>query len=309
MYLFLSGGTGTPKLLQGFRKLIDEWKLYIACNTGDDYFWNSLLVCPDLDTVLYLFADKLDVSKFWGRKAETFNTLSELRAMGEDYLNTWFSIGDKDLALHVFRNYLMNRGDSKTDVAIRLAELWGIKAKIFPMSNEMVSSIIYSGKHVYDFQEYFVKMKTNVPVDKVEFKGSKQAHITPLLFRELHRIYKVVIGPSNPVTSIGPFRSVEEIETALKDNKEKIIAVSPLIGGRAFSGPSVSLMKAQGIEPSPLGVAKYYQPIVSTFILDESDRKYKKPIEDLDIEPIFANITMDTEEAKIALAKVVIDSF
>ena len=309
MYLFLSGGTGTPKLLQGFRKLVDDWKLYIACNTGDDYYWNSLLVCPDLDTVLYLFADKLDTSKFWGRQAETLETLSELRAIRESYLNTWFTIGDKDLALHIFRNHLMNRGDSKTDVAIRLAELWGIEAKIFPMSNEMVSSIIHSGNRAFDFQEYFVKMRTKVTVDKVEFKGAEQAHVTPHLFRELYRIYKIVIGPSNPVTSIGPFRAVEEIETALRDNKKKIVVVSPIIGNKAFSGPSIELMNAHGIEASVLGIAKYYQPIASKLILDQSDRNHKKSIEDLDIEPIFASITMNTEEAKVALAEEVMNSF
>ena len=309
MYTFLSGGTGTPKLLQGFRNLVDDSKLEVICNTGDDYYWNSLLVSPDLDTVLYLFADILDLEKFWGRKNESFKMLKELRTFEDpDYLDTWFQIGDKDLSLHIFRNHYMNRGDSLSDVTNLLMDHWGIKAKVHPMSNEKVTTTIHSEQgDKYHFQEYFVKYRTEVDVKSVSFEGAEEAHITPYTFKSISAAKQIIIGPSNPVTSIGPILAVEEIRNHLIEKKEKVTVISPIVGSKAFSGPTSTLMDAVGMSASIEGLARNYKDVCSRIVLDEQDRRFKKVLEDMGIDPIFTDISLNDQQQKDKLAKFLME--
>ncbi len=309
MYTFLSGGTGTPKLLQGFRKIVDDSKLEVVCNTGDDYYWNSLLVSPDLDTVLYLFADLLDTEKFWGRKDETFRMLEELRTFTpSDYLDTWFLIGDKDLALHIFRNHLMRRGDSLSDVTNLLMEQWGIRAKIYPMSNEKVTTTLHDKEgNSYHFQEYFVRYRTEIDVERVEFVGSEDAHITPYVFKTLSASKNIIIGPSNPVTSIGPILSVEEIRDKLVDKRERVTAISPIVSSKAFSGPTSKLMDAVGMGASIEGLVKNYKDFCARLVLDEADRSQAQLVEDFGIEPIFTDITLATMQDKERMAQFLME--
>ncbi len=295
-YGFLSGGTGTPKVLEGFRELLDDSKLSVIANTGDDYYWNGLRISPDLDTLLYLFSNKLDTSKYWGVKDESYNALSTLKELGGE---VWFNVGDKDLGLHVYRQYLL-KTMSFSKITELISRKWNINANITPMADGLIQSRIHSGDKEYHFQEYFVKHKTEIEVDYVEFRGSHP--ISKSAEHILQKSDKIIIGPSNPITSIGPMLSIAGLRTSLGLRKNDVVAISPIVGDKAFSGPTTKLLMAHGIETSPGGVAKYYQGLINTFILDPSDRIYDAEIKDLGIEPVYLPIELRSLDQKIKLA-------
>lgn len=302
-YTFLSGGTGTPKLLQGFRGLVADKDLGIICNSGDDYLWNGMYVCPDLDTVLYQFSHKLDLNKFWGVKDETFESLEILKSLNAD--NTWFNVGDKDLALHVYRtNELKTK--TLTQITRQICDFWNIEANIVPMSDYPLQSRIHSGENSYHFQEYFVKLKTNIPVSKVEFVGNKKS--TTQDVRDLIESSEtIIIGPSNPITSIGPILAIDDIRALLRKHRSKVIIVSPIKSGSAFSGPTIELMTSMNVEASPLGLAKYYQPYAEKIIFDPEDQHLAADLSSLGVEPIFHPIELSTQEQKKKLATAILD--
>jgi len=302
-YTFLSGGTGTPKLLQGFRELIPDKDLGVICNSGDDYLWNGLYVCPDLDTVLYQFSQKLDLVKFWGVKNERFEALEILRSLAAE--STWFNVGDKDLALHVYRTNEM-KTKSLTQVTKQICNNWNIEATIVPMSDYAVQSRIFSEDKSYHFQEYFVKLKTNITVSKVEFVGNKKS-CTKEVKDLLESSKVIIIGPSNPITSIGPILAIEEIRELLRKHREKVVIISPIKSGSAFSGPTVELMRSMNVEVSPLGLAKYYQPYASKIIFDTDELELGNKIKSIGIEPIFHPIELSTQEQKKKLANTILN--
>lgn len=298
-YSFLSGGTGTPKLLEGFRNLVDDEQIGVICNGGDDQYWHSLRVCPDLDTVIYLFANKLDLGKYWGITNDTFNTLKTLKSFG---MNEWFNIGDEDLGLHIYRSELL-KNNTLTEITVDICQKWNIKASITPMSDNLIQSkiISFDGKE-YNFQDFFVRLNSNIDVKDVIFQGEKN-QASQLAIKLIQNSKHLIIGPSNPVTSIGPILSLKPINIKLKGNRNKLTAISPIIGDKAFSGPTVKLMKAMNIEISPFGLAKYYSKFISKLILDPSDKIYDKKIKDVDIETIYLPIDLKTTEQKNNLAK------
>ncbi|MHA2090130.1 MAG: 2-phospho-L-lactate transferase [Candidatus Kariarchaeaceae archaeon] len=303
-YTFLSGGTGTPKLLQGFRQLIDDGKISVICNTGDDYIWNGLHISPDLDTVLYLFSNRLDLGKFWGVKNDSFQALNTLKSLEKEI---WFNVGDKDLGLHLYRTYLQQEM-TLTQITQIISKTWDISATILPMCNQLVQSQIYTEQKKLHFQEYFVKYKGKVNIQNVQFEGNKDT-TTPQVLNTLQESNVVIMGPSNPITSMGPILSLTPIRKSLEDQRAKVIAISPIIGNRAFSGPTPDLMTACGIEVSPIGLAQYYKKLISTLILDPIDRQYHKSLLDLDIEPVYLNIELKTDQQKQELAKSMLTLF
>lgn len=302
-YVFLSGGTGTPKLMQGFRQILSDDNLGVICNSGDDYIWNGLYVCPDLDTVLYLFSGKLDTSKFWGVEGDTFESLRTLHSLEAE--DTWFNVGDRDLGLHIFRSSKLI-DSSLTSVTKDICKKWEIKAEILPMSNFPLQSRIHSKSKNYNFQEYFVKLKTEIEVTDVKFQGQTEK-TTEEVRNMLEKAKQIIIGPSNPITSVGPILSINEIFSLLQEYRDKVSVISPLKGKEAFSGPTVKLLKAMNIEPSPLGIAKYYQKITSKIVFDERDKSVADKIKDLEIEPIFHPIDLSSLDQKKKLATTIFD--
>lgn len=296
-FSFLSGGTGTPKLLQGFRNFIDDRDIAVICNGGDDLNWYGLRVCPDLDTLLYMFAGKLDTEKFWGVRHDTFENIEVLSELGED---VWFNIGDRDLGLHVYRTEMMKKL-SLTDITEKICKAWGIKSTILPMSNILVQSKIYSDKGELSFQEFFVKYRTNVEVIDVKFIGDTSTTTQKVLDTLISG--PLIIGPSNPITSIGPILSITPIRQKMEDIRKNTIAISPIMGNNAFSGPTVKLMAAKGMDANVYSIAKYYNNVISKLVIDPVDVRYSKQIEDMDIEVIPLPINMKNEQQKIQLAK------
>lgn len=294
MTTFLAGGTGTPKLLAGSDAVFPPSETVVVGNTGDDIELGGVLVSPDLDTVLFLDGGVLDEETWWGIDSDESITHDELHrladradiAPGPRYLSDdrqtrgrdiarWrrFSgvaefmfIGDRDRAVHVTRTSLLDEGHTLTEATRTLADAFGLERTLLPMSDEPVTSIIHTPEGPMHFQEFWVARGGEPVVEDVEFRGAEGAEPTDWVLDALDR--PVVIGPSNPVTSIGPMRSMERFERALFETP--VVAVSPFVGDRVFSGPAAKLMRAVGYEASTSGMADIY-PFADAFVLDTDD--------------------------------------
>ena len=322
MVTFLSGGTGTPKLLAGADAVFPPEETTVVGNTGDDVVLGGHLVCPDVDTVLFLDGGVLDRDFWWGISDDTAETHDELHRLAERAglaggprylpesaqtggrrLGRWrrFSgvaefmhIGDRDRAVHVTRTSLLDEGQTLTEVTETLADAFGLDRTLLPMSDDPVATLIHTPDGVQHFQEWWVANGGEPPVETVEFRGSESATTTPAVETALDE--PVVIGPSNPVTSIGPMRSVEGFEAALAATP--VVAVSPFVGDEVFSGPAADLMAATGHEASTAGVAEAY-PFADAFVLDEDD-----PTE-LDRAVVRTDTGMDTDADAERVARAV----
>ncbi len=301
---FLSGGTGTPKLLLGIREIVDDKLLTIIGNTGDDDDFYGLLISPDIDSLIYLFSNQLDLEKFWGVKDESFNTLQHLKKLKEE---TWFQLGDKDLALHLTRNRLLSTGYTLSEAVYEICSKLGITAKIIPMSDDPIKTVMMNEKNErLSFQEYTVKFREDIKVKEVVYDGSDKAKANRKAIQGIINSKAVILGPSNPITSIGPMLALPEIKEALSESKGKIIAVSPLETGKAFSGPAARLLKELGHEASPLGIAKIYKDFLDVMIISNSDFPLSKCIQDLGVEVICTNISLKTKSERMNLAKIIL---
>ncbi len=294
MVTFLSGGTGTPKLLSGAASVFDSTETTVVCNTGDDVELGGLLVCPDLDTVLFERADLLDRERWWGIEGDTTETHDELRALsaqagfesGPRYLpderqtagrdlarwrrfsavGEFMTIGDRDRAIHLLRTSLIEEGHTLTEITKVLADTFSLDISLLPMSDNPVATIVETSEDELHFQEFWVANGGKPAVEDVEFRGEEDAKPTDEVLEALSD--PVVIGPSNPVTSIGPILALDGVPEALTETT--VVAVSPFVGDQAFSGPAAKLMEAVGVEPSTAGMAESY-PFCDAFVVDERD--------------------------------------
>jgi LPPG:FO 2-phospho-L-lactate transferase len=325
MVTFVSGGTGTPKLLAGAGPVFDPEETRVVANTGDDVEIAGHLVCPDLDTVLFLGGGVLDRETWWGIDDDggaTHERLLELaEAAGLDAgprylppeaqtagreLARWrrFSgvaefmyIGDRDRAVHITRTGLLDEGCSLTEVTRRLADAYGLEWDLLPMSDDPVATIVDTPEGEMHFQEFWVARGGEPAVEGVEFRGGEDAAATEPVLDALAD--PVVVGPSNPVTSIGPLLAVEGIPEALVETT--VVAVSPFIEDRVFSGPAAELMAGVGYDPSTAGVAEAY-PFADAFVLDTEDGT------DLDRPVVRTDTTLDTEADATRVSRAVAEA-
>ena len=325
MLTLLAGGTGTPKLLAGAKARVDPAALTVVGNTGDDIELGGLLVCPDLDTVLFHEGGVLDTDRWWGIDGDTHETNSELHRLadaaglddGPRYLPDdrqtagrelarwrrfsavaeFLTIGDRDRAVHITRTSLLDEGYSLTETTAILADGFDVDLTLLPMSDDPVASLIHTPDGVMHFQEYWVGHRGDVAVDDVEFRGADDAEPTDEVLAALDS--PVVIGPSIPVTSIGPMLALDGVEAAL--DATDVVAVSPFIEDQVFSGPAADLMAATGREPSTQGVANSY-PFVDAFVLDsDDDTDLDRPVVRTDTE---INTAADSERVFGAVMEV-----
>lgn len=304
--VFLSGGTGTPKLLQGFRALLSDELLTVIGNTGDDEEFYGLLVSPDIDTLLYLFAGLLDENKYWGVKGDSFYTNDFLRSLGEE---AWFQLGDKDLALHLVRKKLLLEGKNATKVTSELSRRLHIQATILPMTNDAIRTVMITkvNNRKLTFQEYTVKTHEKFAVKKVLYQGSEKAEITPECSKALSNSKMIIIGPSNPITSIGPMLAVKGFKESLMESPATIVAISPIEGKRAFSGPAAQLLHELGMEASPVSIAKLYQEFLDIFILSETDRTLAEEIHALGIKTICTDINLGSKKRRNDITRLILN--
>jgi LPPG:FO 2-phospho-L-lactate transferase len=300
----LAGGTGAAKLLRGLTACLGPGELTIVGNTGDDTEVWGLHVSPDLDTVTYALAGLLDTARGWGRADETFRCLESMAALGA---STWFNLGDRDLAVHLARTAALRAGDSLSTVTARLTAQLGVSARLLPMSDQPVRTIVRTTEATLTFQEYFVRDKALGEVVAVEYAGADAARPGPDVRAALVEADVVVVCPSNPVTSIGPILAVPGLVAALAASRT-VVAVSPIVGGAPVSGPAGRLLRARGLEVSPLGVATAYAPWLRALLIDTRDAELAPALERSGVRAVVTDVVMSDRAREIALARRVLDA-
>ena len=301
-YLLLCGGVGGAKLALGFKNSIDPDNLTIAVNTGDDFTHLGLRICPDLDTVMYTLAGESDISKGWGRKDESWNMLSALSDMEGE---TWFQLGDKDLATHIQRTHLINSGQSLTEATHDLCESFNLPKYIFPMSNQSVETYIQTKNRLLSFQEYFVKLKCEPPVTDFVFKGLDKADFNKDL--DLSIYDEIIICPSNPYVSINPMLQLPKLKNYLYDCSHKVTTISPIVNAQSLKGPTAKMMQELGQEVSVQTIAKFYKNYSKRIFIDSSDVSESDELNELGYEVYIADLIMNSLDKKNVLAKTIID--
>ena len=304
----LAGGVGAARLLRGVVRVVPETNLNVIVNTGDDEEFFGLSVSPDLDTVTYTLANAVDPEKGWGLPQETHRCLEALRRY---YADTWFGLGDADLATHLFRTQALRQGQTLSQATAAIARQWGVETNVLPMSNERVRTVVHTKAGALPFQEYFVKQRSEGHVSKVEFNGMETAQAAPGVVEAIHGADLVILPPSNPIVSIGPILSLPGVRQALRATAAPVVAISPLVAGKPIKGPADRMLAGLGIEVSSVGVAKLYQDFVDTFVLDQQDMEHaptpRERLEKMGMAVIVTDTVMSDMDKSVALARTVIE--
>jgi LPPG:FO 2-phospho-L-lactate transferase len=304
MIVVLTGGTGAAKFMQGLQQVAPARELVAIVNTGDDLVWWGLHVSPDVDSITYGLAGLLSSERGWGVERDTFECLARMRAMGAP---AWFSLGDRDLALHILRTELLAAGQTLTEVTAHIAKQLAIQSSILPMSDQRVETRVATPAGDLNFQEYFVRERHQVAVTGVRFAGSENARPAPGVLDAIAAADAIIIAPSNPITSIGPILAVPGIRNALQETRATVAAISPIVGGAAVSGPAGDLMRAQGLPVSLAGIAQAYHDFLDVLIADDLDTAEASEVMQSNLHPDlrlhFCNTMMTTPEAKVGLAR------
>lgn len=299
----LAGGVGGAKLADGLAALTDD--LTVVVNTADDAEIYGLAISPDLDTVMYTLAGVANPVTGWGVVDESHTTLGAMARYGVD---TWFTLGDKDLATHVVRTDRLRRGVPLSQVTAELAAALGVRARLLPMTDDRVSTLVDTPAGRLGFQEYFVARRHADAVLGVTFDGIAQAHPTPGVLDALATADVVVLAPSNPVVSLGPVLAVPGVRAAIAASPARRVGVSPIVGGAALKGPAASMLADLGHEVSPLGVARLYEGLIDVFCLDEQDRAFAPAVERLGMEVLVTRAVMTDVADRARLARELLDA-
>lgn len=299
----LAGGTGAAKLLRGLARVLDAHDLTVIVNTGDDAEIWGLHVSPDLDTVCYTLAGVIDERKGWGLVDETFHALDQIARFGEP---VWFNLGDRDLATHLHRTRLLREGRTLTEATRAIAQALHVTATVLPMSDQAVRTRILGPDGWLAFQEYFVREKAQVEVRAVNYAGAPSARPAPGVLDALQTADAVLVCPSNPITSIGPILAVPGVVEGLRATEAAVVAVSPIVGGDAVSGPAGRLMAGAGLPVSATGVARAYGGWLDVLVFDERDRALAAEIQAAGAAAVPAPTMMSSREAEVTLARHVL---
>jgi LPPG:FO 2-phospho-L-lactate transferase len=295
----LAGGTGGTKLAHGFAMLSPSVELRIVVNVGDDLDLHGLLVCPDIDALLYTLSGLIDPERGWGVRGDTHTAQDMLARYGGP---SWFTIGDADLATHVERTRRLRADERLTATTAAMASALGITARILPATDARYRTIIDTDAGALDFQDYFVRQQQQPEVRGVRHDGAETARPTPEVLEAIADAELIVIGPSNPIVSIGPILELDGIRPALSAASGARVAVSPIVAGRSLKGPSDRMLASLGHEPTALGVARLYAGVVDHFVLDQADADLAGPIAELGMEPHTMPIVMEDDADRARLA-------
>ncbi len=304
MITALAGGIGAARFLSGLIKLVNEKDLSVIVNTGDDIEMFGLHISPDLDIVMYTLAGIVDNKKGWGLRQETFHCLNALKKMDE----AWFTLGDKDLATHLFRTSLLQKGYTLTEATAKLCDTFGLNVAILPMTDDKFETKILTQIGSIHFEEYLVKRGSRDEVLGVEYAGVENARPSATVIDSINDSELVIICPSNPIVSIGTILAVNGVRDALRNTKAKKVAISPIVSGAPIKGPADKLLRGLGLEVSAYSVAKLYSDFLDTFILDTLDANEKSRIEKLGIEVKVVNTIMRNLKDKVQLARTVLEN-
>jgi LPPG:FO 2-phospho-L-lactate transferase len=266
MITFLSGGTGTPKLLRGMRQVLDDDQISVVVNTGEDIWMSGNHISPDIDTVMYLFLGILNTDTWWGVRNDSFTTHEMLKDLAAD---EFIAIGDRDRAVHIARGDLLRRGYSLTEATMTLCRQFGVRASILPMTDADVTTRVKTSQGSIHFQEYWVKKRGNVEILGVEWFPDNHPHASREALNALRKSEVVIIGPSNPITSILPILRCGGVREVLAE--QFVVGISPFIGDTPVSGPAAALMRAQGYPPNSYGTMQVYSDFLDLFVQDIRD--------------------------------------
>ena len=302
--LALAGGVGGAKLCLGLAKVLEPDELQIVVNTGDDEEFYGLHVSPDLDTVMYTLAGMANPDTGWGIRGDTFDTLSSLGRLGED---TWFGVGDRDLATHIVRSNMLRQGRSLSEVTEHISRSLGVDHSIAPMTDDRVRTTVLTESGPMPFQTYFVKLRCEPRVIGVQFDGAEDATMSAAFEESLDSCDALVICPSNPYLSVAPILSIPGVRRRIEGLSSVRIAVSPIVGGRALKGPAAKMLSELGEDVSCVGVARQYVGLCDVFVIDEVDRGFSDDIRSLGMEAAVLDTVMKTDDDKVVLARSVLD--
>src|SRR5437899_2598247 len=300
----LAGGVGASKLLLGLYEVMEPAALSIIVNTGDDIELHGLKISPDLDIVTYTLAGIVDPAKGWGIRGETSHALKRLAGYGRP---NWFNLGDRDLATHIHRSALLAEGKTLSQAAESIRIALGVKARILPMSNDPVPTVIESNEGPMHFQKYLVKRRAEPTVKNIRFAGAGSARPAPGVLEAISEAGRIIICPSNPLISIGPILAIPLVREQLRARKRDVLAVCPLVGGKSLKGPSDKMLAQQGHEATALGVAKLYADFTGTFVIDPVDRTQAPAISALGMKVAIVPTVMKTRGQKRKLARALLE--
>jgi LPPG:FO 2-phospho-L-lactate transferase len=301
----LAGGTGAAKFLRGLYGIADRRSLVVVGNTGDDLELWGLSISPDLDTVTYTLAGLVDDSKGWGIQNDTFECLAAMASFGGE---TFFALGDRDLALHLHRSERLRAGASLSRVTDEARLRLGVESRIIPMSDDGVKTCVRIPEGWLDFQEFFVRERSAPEVLDVEYRGAERARPAPGVLEAIHEADAVVVCPSNPISSIGPILAVPGIRGALAETRAPVVAISPIVGTAPVSGPAGKMMRAKGFDVSVLGVLDAYAEILDVLVIDERDRPNADAIRSRGVRPAFVDIMMVDRARETSLARATLEA-
>jgi LPPG:FO 2-phospho-L-lactate transferase len=305
-YVVLSGGVGGAKLALGLSRILNDDNLSILANTGDDFTHLGLSISPDIDTLMYTLADEVNPETGWGRRDETWNFMTALQSLNGE---TWFRLGDRDLATHIERTRQLAAGSDLTRVTAQLCTQLAVATPILPMSNDPVRTTVITDRGSLAFQHYFVRDAAKPQVNAIEYSGAAAAEPTPEVLAAIGdpELAGIIIAPSNPWLSINPLLAIPALRRAIADSPAPVIAVSPIIGDRAVKGPTAKIMRELALPVSAISIAEHYRGILDGFVLDETDRNMVASIESLDLRVQVCDTMMTSIDHKIRVAQSVVN--
>ncbi|MEI7505248.1 MAG: 2-phospho-L-lactate transferase [Actinomycetes bacterium] len=316
MITVLAGGVGAARFLRGLVLEVDPTTISVVVNTGDDTVMHGLNISPDLDTVTYTVADAIDPERGWGLANESWRVMESLvryqdvKPDSSTAAGTWFNLGDRDLATHLYRTARLAEGATLSTVTQEIARAWGLAFNMMPMSDDQVATKVDIFEHgvtsTISFQEYFVQRRHGVPVTGVEFVGATSAQ--PTFINNVHNSEAIIIAPSNPIVSLGPIRALSGVDAALTLNRDRVVAISPIVAGAALKGPADRMLVELGHEASVVGVARIYAPICSTLVIDQQDAALQSAVEREGMKCVVADTIMRTPHITQVLARKVLQA-
>jgi len=297
----LAGGVGAARFLRGLVRVVPPEEVVVIGNTGDDMWWHGLYIAPDLDTVTYWLAGVADESRGWGIRGDTFVAQAAFAHLSD---RAWFQLGDRDLATHWYRTGRLAAGVPLHRVTAELADRLGVRSRVIPMSDAPVETRLKTDAGDLHFQEYFVRERCRPTVREIYWTGLDEASPAPGVAEALAAARLVLIAPSNPIISIGPILAVPGMRALLESVRGRTVAISPLIGGRAVKGPTVELMRAEGVRPDALGVAQRYQGLATGLVLDTADNALATAVAALGYRTVVRPTMLDDVDAarEVAMA-------
>jgi LPPG:FO 2-phospho-L-lactate transferase len=303
MIVALAGGVGAARFLDGLARIVPARELFIIGNVGDDAEIHGLHIAPDLDTVMYTLAGVANRSQGWGLEGETFRCLETLARLGGE---TWFRLGDRDLATHLYRTDRLRTGATLSEVTRELCAALEVEARIAPATDCRLRTIVRTKHGRLEFQDYFVRRRARDAVQGLDFDGARRSRPAPGVLEAIARARTIILCPSNPFISIGPILAVPGIRDALRTTRATVAAISPIVGGRALKGPAARMMKSMGHGASAAGVAAMYRDFVDVFVLDHVDGGLAPAVEAMGMRAVVTNTIMTGVPQRKALARAVL---